>query len=124
MLRKGLGVLLTAGVLCATGIASGTPCCTLLTLDSGHGAGAPAVDCCESTNCCSIEKQGPAQAELLATLPGTAGSEASFVSHPLFIANAEALLPATPALKRFTRTDHSPPPGGRDTYLRVSLLRI
>lgn len=116
-----MGVLLTAGVLCATGIASGAPCCTLLALDAGNRAAA--VDCCESSNCCSIEKQGPAQAELLATLPGAAGSVASF-AHPLVLADAEASLPAASALKRFSRTDHSPPPGGRDTYLRVSLLRI
>jgi hypothetical protein len=120
MLRRVLGILLTVGVLCTTGVASGTPCCTLLRLDPGNRAG----DCCGSSGCCRIEKRGPAQAALLAKAPEAAAPEASSVSRPLFLAGAEASSPTASARERLFRTDHPPPPGSRDTYLKISLFRI
>ncbi len=124
MARRGLGVLLMVGVLCATGVASGAPCCKLLRLDTTNGAGAGAGDCCGSSNCCRIEKRGPAQAELLAMAPEAAAPEAPSVSHPLFLVEAESFRPAVSERQRLFSTDHPPPPGGRDTHLLISLFRI
>ncbi len=124
MVRRGLGVLLVVGVLCATGVASGTPCCTLLRLDSSNRAGEGAGDCCESSNCCRIEKRGPAQAEFLATSPDAAAAEAPLVSRPILAAGPVGASPAGSAGQALSPTDHPPPPGGRDTYLRISLFRV
>ena len=119
---RGLALLLSVGVLTATGIASGTPCCTLEQLS--RPASAEMRDCCDSPDCCRAEKRGVAQAALSIKAPEVGTAAALPVSHPLFA--GDTALASEAALLRlpFSRTDHPPPRGGRDTHLRISLLRI
>jgi hypothetical protein len=119
---RGLALLLSLGVLAATGIASGTPCCTLQQLS--RPVSAEMRDCCDSPDCCRVEKRGIAPAALSIKAPELAAPATHSVGHPLF--DGETAFVSDAALGRppFSRTDHPPPRGGRDTHLRISLLRI
>ena len=122
MRDRGLALLLSFGVLAATGIASGTPCCTLQQLS--RPVSAEMRDCCDSPDCCRVEKRGVAQAALSIKAPEVGTVAALPVSHPLFVGEAAAASSAALSRLSFSRTDHPPPRGGRDTHLRISLLRI
>jgi hypothetical protein len=122
MVRRALGALLTVGVLCTTGVASGTPCCTLLGLEPDSR---PRVeDCCTSSDCCRIEKRGPAQTAPLSRASEDAGPATLSVGHPPFAGETAGASVALSDRTRFFETDHPPPPAGRNVYLRISLLRI
>jgi hypothetical protein len=122
MRNRELALLLSLGVLAATGIASGTPCCTLQQLY--RPVSAEVRDCCDSPDCCRVEKHGVAQAALSIKAPEVGTVAALPVSHPLFFGEAGAASSAVLSRLFFSRTDHPPPRGGRDTHLRISLLRI
>jgi hypothetical protein len=115
-------LLLSVGVLAATGIASGTPCCTLQQLS--RPVSAEMRDCCDSPDCCRVEKRGVAEAALSIRAPELAPAAALSVGHLLFVGEAAFVSGAALARPPFSRTDHPPPRGGRDTHLRISVLRI
>lgn len=81
-------------------------------------------DCCKSPDCCRVEMRGVAQVALSIKAPQAATMTALPVSYPLF--TLDSVLVCDPALLRlpFLRPDHPPPGGGRDTHLRISLLRL
>jgi hypothetical protein len=120
--ERGLALLLNVGVLAATGIASGTPCCTLQQLS--RPVSAEMRDCCDSPDCCRVEKRGVAQAALSIKAPEVGALAVLPVSHPLFAGVAAVASGGAPWRLSFSRTDHPPPRGGRDLHLRISLLRI
>ena len=120
MLRKGLALIMGLGVLAATGVASPTPCCTLQ--DLSRLAAAVVRDCCERPDCCRVEKRGTAQAALSIKAPEVGAAIEIPAIHPVWIGERSAFLPA--ARLSFLMADHPPPGDGRDTHLRISLLRI
>ena len=113
-------MLLSLAVLVETGVAS-TPCCAMQQL-SGP-ASIEVLDCCDSADCCRLEKRGPAQVALSIKPPDVGAAALSF-SHPLLPGEAAVALRAGFARSSFFENDHPPPLNGRDTHLRISLLRL
>lgn len=117
-----IGVLLLGfGLLAASGVAAGVPCCTLT-----HLSGQPSVasaDCCDSPPCCLAEERGPAPATLSAKAPETSASAAFVAALPVLYTAAAGTTVAAFG-ERLVLEDHSPPLDGRDTRLRISLFRI
>jgi hypothetical protein len=122
MFSRGLRLLLGVAVLAATGVASGVPCCTMEQL--AGPASAEVRDCCDSSDCCRVEKRGPAQAALSARPLELGAGPAPAFSHPLFVGEAAAASRAGLRRVSFFQTDLPPPRNGRDTHLKISLLRI
>ena len=121
MMRRAVSLLLGFGFLAASGVASGTPCCTLT-----HLAGPPAVappDCCDSPDCCRGEKRGPAQATLSTRAPETS-TRAAFVPAPLAIFARAAGTTEAAFGEPLVLKDHSPPLDRSATRLLISLFRI
>ena len=121
MLRRGLALLLGFSLLSATGVASGTPCCTLLHLAGPAAVGSP--DCCDNPDCCRGEKRGPAQATLSARTP-EAAPRAAFVAPPPPLSGGSAGAILVAFGEPLVLNDHSPPLDGRQTRLLISLFRI
>jgi len=120
-MRRAVAFLLGFGLLTASGVASGTPCCTLT-----HLAGPPAVaspDCCDSPDCCRGEKRGPAQATLSAKAPETSARAAFVAAPPVPFARAAGTTMAAFG-EPLVLKDHSPPLDRRETRLLISLFRI
>lgn len=119
MLRRGLALPLVFGLLAATGVASGTPCCTLT-----HLAGASAVesaDCCDRPDCCRGEERGPFPANFSARAPQAAP--------PVLVATLPSLHGTGPSARIVSgppvvSSDLSPPLDRRGTRLLISLFRI
>lgn len=112
--------MLCLAVLAATGVASGTPCCTLQQLS--RPVSSELRDCCESPDCCRMEKRGPAQAALSSKSPQIGAAPTIPSYPPPFL--AEAASNGVLARVFLLQSDLSPPGDGRGTYLRISLLRI
>src|SRR6266481_7678724 len=105
-MRRAIALLLGFGFLAATGVASGTPCCTLT-----HLTGPPAVasaDCCDSPDCCQGEKRGPAQATLSAKTPDTAARAVLMAASPMPCARTAGTI-VTGFGEPLVLKDHSPP---------------
>jgi hypothetical protein len=120
-MRRAVALLLGFGFLAATGVASGTPCCTLT-----HLAGPPAVtspDCCDSPDCCRGEKRGPAQATLSAKAPDTAARAMLIAASPVSHARTAGTILAGFG-EPLVLKDHSPPLDRRETRLLISLFRV
>jgi hypothetical protein len=120
-MRRSVALLLGFGVLAATGVASGTPCCTLT-----HLAGLAAVsspDCCDSPDCCRGEKRGPADVTLSAKAPEIS-SRAPFVAAPFVLVPRTAGTTVAIFGEPLVLKDHSPPLDRRATRLLISLFRI
>jgi len=120
-MRRAVALLLGFGFLASSGVASGTPCCTL-----AHLAGPAAVsspDCCNSPDCCRGEKRGPAQATLSARAPETS-ARATFVAAPLVLPARAAGTTVAAFGQPLVLKDHSPPLDRRATRLLISLFRI
>ncbi len=121
MLRGGLPFAVCLGLLAATGVASGTPCCTLTRLADRASVAAP--DCCDNPDCCRGEKRGPADATLTV--------RTSEILPPAVFVPAPAL-PAggifSPDLLGFgerpVANEHSPPLDRSRTHLLISVFRI
>jgi hypothetical protein len=122
MFDRGLRLVLCLAVLAATGVASAMPCCTLQQLSSPVSA--EIRDCCESPDCCRLEKRGPAQAALSVKPPEVAAAAAIFVAHPLFLGESATALNGAFARVSLFDSDLPPPLDGRGTHLRISLFRI
>jgi len=122
MLRKSLLLFLGIAVLAATGVASPLPCCTLEELS--RPGSTEVRDCCDRQDCCRVEKRGPAQAALSIKAPEVGVTTLLATSHPQWLVQ-EAVSPAGALARQpLFEKDHPPPRGGRDTHLRISLLRI
>ena len=120
-MRGAVAVLLGVGFLAATGVASGTPCCTLAHLAAPAALTLP--DCCDSPDCCRGEKRGPAEATLSAKAPGIS-ARAVFVAAPA-VAFAMAVGTIVSGFgEPLVLKDHSPPLDGRSTRILISLFRI
>jgi hypothetical protein len=120
MLRRGLALPLILGLLSSTGVASGTPCCTLSHL--AEPAALASADCCDSPDCCRAEERGPVQASLTAKPPEASSCPTLAVVLPsLPDAHQAAMLASGGPLQL---REHSPPPHLRDTRLLISLFRI
>ena len=120
-MRRVVALLLGFGFLASSGVASGTPCCTLT-----HLAGPPALaspDCCDSPDCCRGEKRGPAQATLSAKAPETSSRPAFVAAPPVSFARAAGTAMAAFG-ELLVLKDHSPPLDRRETRLLISLFRI
>jgi hypothetical protein len=87
-------------------------------------ASAEVRDCCENSDCCRVEKRGPAQAALSIKPPELGAALTLAFSHPLFAGEAAVASGAGLERPSFFETDLSPPRDERDTYLWVSLFRI
>ena|SRR5437762_2353388 len=120
-MRRAVALLLGFGFLASSGVASGTPCCTLT-----HLAGPPAVaspDCCDSPDCCRGEKRGPAQATLSPKTPENSARMA-FVATPTLPSVTGAGTTVAVFGEPLVLKDHSPPLDRRATRLLISLFRI
>ena len=121
MLRRGLAFVVSLGLLAATGVASGTPCCTLTHLADRASVASP--DCCDDPDCCRGEKRGPVDATLTV--------RTSEISPPAVFVPVPAL-PASrvsgPDLLAFgdrpVANEHSPPLDRSRTHLLISVFRI
>jgi hypothetical protein len=117
-----IGVLLVGfGLLAASGVAAGTPCCTLT-----HLAGPPSVassDCCDSPDCCRVEERGPAQATLSAKAAETLARAAFIAAPPVLCPGAVGRTVAAFG-ELLVLKDHSPPLDRRATRLLISLFRV
>jgi hypothetical protein len=120
-MRRAVALLLGFGFLAATGVASGTPCCTLAHLAGPASVSSP--DCCDNPDCCRGEKRGPAQATLSAKAPETS-ARAAFVAVPLAIFTRSAGTTVAAFGEPLVLKDHSPPLDRRATRLLISLFRI
>lgn len=120
-MRRAVAVLLGFGFLAATGVASGTPCCTLAHLAAPAALTLP--DCCDSPDCCQGEKRGPAQATLSAKAPENS-VRATFVAAPLMLLARAAGTTVASFGEPLVLKDHSPPFDRRATRLLISLFRI
>ena len=120
MLSRGVGLLLSLAVLVETGAVS-TPCCAMEQLS--RPASVEVLDCCDSADCCRLEKRGPAQVALSIKPPEVGPAALSF-NHPLLLGEAAVASRAAFARTSFFENDHPPPLNGRDTHLRISLLRV
>ena len=67
-------------------------------------------------------ERGTAQAALSIKAPEVGAAIEIPAIHPVWIGERSAFLPA--ARLSFLMADHPPPSDGRDTHLRISLLRI
>ncbi len=121
MLRGGLALTVCLGLLAATGVVSGTPCCTLTHLADRASVASP--DCCDNPDCCRGEKRGPADATLTV--------RASEISPPEVFAPAPALsaggisgLGLLACGDRPVANEHSPPLDRGRTHLLISVFRI
>jgi len=121
MFRRGLALVLVVGLLAATGVASGTPCCTLVQLAGPAAPGSP--DCCDKPDCRRGEKRGPAQATLAARAP-EAASPAAFLAVPPALSGSPAQKTSIGLGEPLLVSEHSPPLGRRETRLLISLFRI
>ena len=120
MLGRGVRLILTLAVLVATGVVPAAPCCAM----EGSGPSAVEVrDCCGS-DCCRLEKRGPMQADLLIEPRKAGAAAATAFSHPPPVAETAIRAGSLHDRLSFLETDPSPPRGGRDIHLRISLLRI
>jgi hypothetical protein len=120
-MRRAVSLLLGFGFLAASGVASGTPCCTLT-----HLTGPPAVasaDCCDSPDCCLGEKRGPAEATLSAKAPETS-ARATLVAVPSVQSARAAGTTVAGFRELLVLKDHSPPLDRGATRLLISLFRI
>ena len=120
-MRRLVAVVLGFGLLAATGVASGTPCCTLAHLAGPAALSSP--DCCDSPDCCRGEKRGPAQATLSAKAPETS-ARAAFLAAPLELSARVAGTTVASFGEPLVLKDHSPPLDRRATRLLISLFRI
>src|SRR5258706_1262009 len=120
-MRRAVALLLGFGFLAATGVASGTPCCTLTHLTGP--AAVTSTDCCDSPDCCRGEKRGPAQATLSAKAPKSS-ARAPFVAAPLAIIAMASRTTVAAFGEPLVLKDHSPPLDKRATRLLISLFRI
>jgi len=122
MLGRGVRLLLSLAVLAETGVVSSTPCCTMGCLS--RPASVEVHDCCDSSDCCRLEKRGPAQAALSIRPPEVGTAATLALSHPPPLGEAAVASRAGLARLSFFETDLPPPRDGRDTHLRISLFRI
>jgi hypothetical protein len=121
MLRRGLAFVVSLGLLAATGVASGTPCCTLTHLADRASVASP--DCCDDPDCCRGEKRGPVDATLSAATPETEPRAAFVPISPLLPGRISSMV--LPAFSDRTAVSEHPPPLDRSrTRLLISLFRI
>ena len=120
MLRRGLALPLVFGLLATTGVASGTPCCTLTHL--AGPAGVEFADCCDQPDCCRGEERGPVQANLSAKAPEAAPPVVLFAALPSLNGTGRTARIASSA--PLVSSDLSPPLDRRATRLLISLFRI
>lgn len=119
MVRKSLAIVLGLGVLAATGVASGTPCCTLAKL--APASTTEVRDCCAHPSCCDIEKRGPAQAPSVKAAASALPTDLPLTAC-LASGDPEAVFGLRPAVTH--SVDRPPPLDLRDTHLRISVFRI
>ena len=120
-MRRAVAIPLVFGFLAATGVASGTPCCTLAHLTAPAALSAP--DCCDSPDCCRGEKRGPAQATLSAKVPQTSARTPFVAAPPVLSARACGTIVSAFG-EPLVLKDHSPPLDRRATRLLISFFRI
>lgn len=120
-MRRAVALLLGFGFLAATGVVSGTPCCTLTHLAGPAAVSSP--DCCDSPDCCRGEKRGPAQVTLSSKAP-EASARAHFVVAPLAFSVRGAGTTLAAFGEPLALKDHSPPLDRRATRLLISVFRI
>jgi hypothetical protein len=123
MLGRGGCLILAVAVLAATGVAAPAPCCALEELSRPVPAGVP--DCCDRPDCCRVEKRGPAQAALSSKAPEVGATAIAAVGLLQWHAQTIFYRAAEASSRPLFAKDHPPPPhAGRDTHLRISLLRL
>jgi hypothetical protein len=120
MFSRGVRLLLSLAVLVETGIVS-APCCAMEQLS--RPASVEVLDCCDSADCCRLEKRGPTQVAF-SIKPPEVGAAALCFTHPLVLGEAAVASRNGFARSSFFENDHPPPRNGRDTHLRISLLRL
>ncbi len=122
MWKRGPAVLVCLCLLTATGVASGTPCCTLAHLAERASVASP--DCCDKPDCCRGETRGPADATLTIKPPEIEAAVLLAFGHPLLAGETVTVSRADRARIFFYQTDLPPPLDGRGTHLRISVFRV
>ncbi len=121
MWRRGLALLGCFGLLAATGVASGTPCCTLTHLADRASMVSP--DCCDNSDCCRGEKRESAEVTLSVKTSDMSPRAHSVPASPLLPGRISGMVLAAFG-DRAVVNEHSPPLDRSRTRLLISLFRI
>jgi len=121
VLKGGVALLVSLGVLCGVGSAFRKPCCPLVEL--ARSTPSLSDDCCRDPICCDTEKRDPAPAALTthADSDRTLAAMTAVPFHPVI---PTASLVAPVAEQPRLASDHSPPHRFRNPQALLSVFRV